>query len=345
MRRSPEVRDDFTADAAVGNVVGESLLALVLERIEDELDRVLVLAHIALATPLAKLARELNLGRRELAARAEQAIDTLSKDEALKAQLGDVMRAGQYEHYEALAFRLNLQHWFCSQCAGLMVQRGIGRPRSTCSDRCRRLLFEAGGVTWKDQYESGALPTRSHLVPDRKNVALETASGRKKLRAIMRPIEAGLVNTGWDEPAVQARDRAMLLLGFGCPIQIAPSDLAALDMTDAYQTPHGLEVRLYKRATRATQYVTVPLSEDTKLCPVNAVTLWRSLMLRDGRTIGPLFVRVNADRNNLLSSRRLSGKAIANVVNQALWYASKTRTAEISGSMPFTEFLERLRLP
>ena len=83
----------------------------------------------------------------------------------------------------------------------------------------------------------------------------------------------------------------------------------------------------------------------TELCPVNAVTLWRSLMLRDGRTIGPLFVRVNADRNNLLSSRRPSGKAIANVVNQALWYASKARTAEISGSMPFTEFLERLRLP
>lgn len=49
------MRDDFTADAALSNIAGESLLALVLKRIEDEQDRVLVLAHIALDTPLTKL--------------------------------------------------------------------------------------------------------------------------------------------------------------------------------------------------------------------------------------------------------------------------------------------------
>ena len=344
MRRSSEGGDDFTADAAVGNVAGESLLASVLERIEDELDRVLVLGHIALDTPLAKLARELNLDRRELAARVKKAIDVLSQDKALKAQLGDVWRAGQYEHYEALAFRLNLQHWFCSQCAGLMVQRGTGRPRNTCNDRCRRLLYEAGGVSWKDQYEPGALPTRSRLALGRENVALDTASGREKLRAIMRPIEAGLVETLWNEPAVQSRDRAMLLLGFNCPIQITPADLAALDVTDVWRTAHGLEVLLFKRAARARQYVTVPMSEDSKLCSVNAVPPWRSLMLKRGRSTGPLFVRLNADGSIPLNSRRLGSKAIADVVNQALWYVSKTRTAELSASMTFADFLEQLRL-
>jgi hypothetical protein len=341
MRHSLRAGGNFTADAAVGNVAGESLLASVLERIEDELDRVLVLAHIALDSPLSRLARDLNLDRRELAARVEQAIDVLSKDEALKVQLGDVRRAGQYEHYEALAFRLNLQHWFCSQCAGLMVQRGIGRPRNTCSDRCRRLLFEAGGVSWKDQYEPDALPTRSRLA--KLNGALDSAGGRQKLRELMRPIEAGLLETLWREPAVQSRDRAMLLLGFSCPIQIAPVDLAALDVADVLQTAHGLEVRLFKRAARATQYVTVPMSEDFKLCPVNAMASWRSLMLRTGQT-GPLFVRLNKDGMLPLSPRRLGGKAIADVVNRALWYVSKTRTAEISATMTFPDFLERLRL-
>ncbi len=344
MRRNLEADDDFTADAAVGNVAGESLLASVLERIEDELDRVLVLAHIALDTPIPKLARELNLDPHDLTARVEQAIDVLSKDEALKAQLGDVRRAGQYEHYEALAFRLNLQDWFCSQCTGLMVQRGIGRPRNTCSDRCRRLLFQANGASWKNHYEPGALPTRSRPARGRANVTVDTASGREKLRTLMRPIEAGLVEGLWNEPSVQSRDRAMVLLGFSCPIKITPSDLAALDVTDVHRTAHGLEVRLFRRAARATQFVMVPMSTDPKLCPVNAMVPWRSLMVRSGRTVGPLFVRPDNNGNIPLHPRRLGGTAIAKVVNQALWLVSETRTAEISASMLFTDYLERLRL-
>ena len=344
MRRNLDAGDDFTADTAVGNVAGESLLASVLERLEGELDRVLVLAHIALDTPIPKLARELKLEPHQLAARVEQAIDVLSKDKALKAQLGDVRRAGQYEHYGALAFRLNLQDWFCSQCAGLMVQRGIGRPRNTCSDRCRRLLFQANGVSWKDQYEPGALPTRSPLAQGRANVAVDTASGREKLRALMGPIEAGLVEGLWNEPSVQSRDRAMMLLGFSCPIQITPSDLAALDVTDVRRTAHGLEVRLFKRAARATHFVIVPMSKDPKLCPVNAMAPWRSLMVRSGQTVGPLFVRPNNNGNIPLHPRRLGGTTIAKVVNQALWLVSETCTAEISASMLFTDFLERLRL-
>jgi hypothetical protein len=342
MRR--EIGDDFTAEAAVGNVVGESLLALVLERIEDQQDRVLVLAHIALDTPLSKLAREMKLDRRELSTRIERAIAMLGSDESLKARLGDVRRAGQYEHHEALAFRLNLQDWFCSQCGGLMVQRGIGRPRNTCSDRCRRLLYEAGGASWKDQYEEGTEPSRSRLALTRKNIALDTASGRGKLRTIMRPIEAGAVEGMWDKPVVQSRDRAMLLLGFSCPVPTSPSELAALDVTDVTRTSHGLEVRLFKRSARPTQYVTVPMSENPKICPVSAMTPWRSLMLRSSRTTGPLFIRLNADGNIPPSSRRMGGKAVANVVNQPLWLVSKNRTAEISASMPFFEFLELLRL-
>jgi hypothetical protein len=268
----------------------------------------------------------------------------LGSAESLKARLGDVRRAGQYEHHEALAFRLSLQDWFCSQCRGLMVQRGIGRPRNTCSDRCRRLLYEAGGASWKDQHEEGTAPSRSRLAITRKNIALDTASGREKLRTIIRPLEAGAVEGMWDKPVVQSRDRAMVLLGFSCPVQTSPSELAALDVTDVTRTSHGLEVRLFKRSARPTQYVTVPMSEDPKICPVSAMTPWRSLMLRNSRTTGPLFIRLNSGENIPPSSRRMGGKAVANVVNQALWLVSRNRTAEISASMPFFEFLELLRL-
>lgn len=344
MRRSVDSRDDFTGDAAVGNVSGETLLASTLKRIDDELDRVLVLAHIALDRPLAKLARELDIDCRELAARVERALGVLREDETLAARLSDVRRAGQYEHYQALAFRLNLQDWFCSNCAGPMVQRGIGRPRNTCSPRCRSQLHEARGRSWKDQYEPGTLPMTSRMAPERANSVLNTSGGRRKLKAIMRPIEAGLIQTAWREPSLQSRDRAMLLLGFACPIPLAPPDLAALDVNDIARANNGFEVRLFKRAVRTTQYVQVRLGEDPSFCPVRALTTWRSLMVKSGHTTGPLFVRLN--RNGELSKgpQRLGSRAIAKVVNEALFEVSKTRTAELSASMLFADFLERLRL-
>src|SRR5258708_4830489 len=105
-------------------------------------------------------------------------------------------------------------------------------------------------------------------------MALDAASGRERLRTIMRPIEAGAVEGVWDKPVVQSRDRAMLLLGFSRPVQTSSSELAALGVTDVTRTAQGLEVRLFKRSARPTHYVTVPMSEDPMICPVNAMTPW-----------------------------------------------------------------------
>lgn len=77
MRPSIGPRGASTADAAVGDISGESLLASVLECIDDEIDRVLLLAHIALDTPLTKLEHDLKTDRRELAARRGRALSTL----------------------------------------------------------------------------------------------------------------------------------------------------------------------------------------------------------------------------------------------------------------------------
>jgi hypothetical protein len=336
--------DDWTADAAVGNVSGESLLGFVLERVEDELDRVVLFAHLALDTPLATLARDLKIERRELARRLERAVDVLSHDAFLREQFGEVRRAGQYEHHQALAFRLNLQSWFCAQCGGLMVQRGIGRPRRTCNAVCRRLLFEADGKSWKDLYEPGAALSRPALPLIRANTAIDTASGRQKLRLLMEPIEAGLGKTVWWQTTTRSRDRAMLLLGFSCPEPLAPPDLAALDVNDVRRVTEGLEVRLFKRAARPTQFITVPMGDDPQLCPVRAMAPWRSLMVRRGLTMGPLFVRLTNRGELPHRPRRLGREAVANVVNDALSELEVPAAGTFRPTMLFADFLERLRL-
>ena len=58
---------------------------------------------------------------------------------------------------------------------------------------------------------------------------------------------------------------------------------------------------------------------------------------------GGLFVRLSVDGDIPPTPRRLSGRALAKVANEALWHASKTRTAELSASTLFADFLERLR--
>jgi hypothetical protein len=343
MRRSA---DDRTAGSAIGNVSGESLLAYALERIDDELDRVLILAHIALDAPLSTLVRALKVERTELAARVDRALDMLRDDEVLSAQLGDVLRAGEHEHYQTLALRLNLQDWFCSQCGGLMVQRGVGRPRSTCNSRCRRLLFEAGGASWKDQHEkrpSGAnRPDGDHV-----HATIDSPGGREKLRAVIGPIESGALyhaESPLDYWTVQARDRAMVLLGFACPVPLTPSDLVALDVDDVRSGTNGLEIRLFRRAARATRYVTLPRSTDAKLCAVTAVTHWRSTMVSLGRTTGPLFVRLSVNYGLSFKARRVGRQAAADVVNRALVHAAGAPLFAFKVSTQFSDILDGLEL-
>src|ERR1700730_3446048 len=116
MRRNAGQAPDLTGTVALGNIAGESLLVAILSRIEDELERVLVLAHVGLDYSLSSLARDLKLERRDIATRIERILIELREDGELATRLGYVQRAGQAEHYHALAFRLNLQDWFCSHC-------------------------------------------------------------------------------------------------------------------------------------------------------------------------------------------------------------------------------------
>ena len=343
MRRSSGSGGDWTADAAVGNVSGESLLTAVLERIPDEFDRVLVLAHIGLDTPLAVLARDLKLDRRELASRLQDALDGLRGDDALAQQLVGIRRAGKHEHYQALAFRLNLQDWFCSHCGGLMVQQGIGRPRNTCSQTCRRRLYEAGGIGWKDEYRPGAA-ARSQG-PNGRATEPKKPQAAQRLQLLMRPIEAGEGHTDWRWPNIQVRDRAMLLLGFTCPVDLSPSDLAALDINDIRPTSDGFEVRLFKRAQRLTRHVKVPARADLRLCAARAMEAWLHVVTRPGfRASDPLFVWLKPNGQIANGPRRYTANAIAARVNYLLLYLHQSPTAELTAARSFGDFFEDLKL-
>src|SRR5690242_17265236 len=95
-RRRPSMRHssgrawDKTGDSAVGDVAGDSLLVEVFSRIEDERDRVLVLAHIGLDLSLRNLARVMGTTRSELADRVSAIIARLREDTELVTMLGDI---------------------------------------------------------------------------------------------------------------------------------------------------------------------------------------------------------------------------------------------------------------
>jgi hypothetical protein len=346
MMRSARPTGDVTGDAATGNVAGETVLSSVLATQDDELDQVLILAHLALGLPLAQLVHDLKADRRELEARAARILTRLCHDGGLSARLSGIRRAGKIEDYYPLIARLGLQNWFCARpgCPNPIVQPATGRPRRTCGIDCRRLLSKANGISWKDQY--GERSSAGSSMPSVEGDATHDATAtRDALIQLMRPVNFPRQRTDWIRPTIRCRDRALLLLGFTCPAPVTPQDLGALDIHDIGKIPEGLEIRLYKRTSRATRYITIQASNDPELCPVQALQSWRQLLARGGRTTGPLFVRL--ERNGQLphDSIRLTGRAVIRVARDALWREGSIHrpdSPEFGTSTLFSDFLRTL---
>jgi uncharacterized protein YdbL (DUF1318 family) len=139
MRSSRGRVTDRTADTAVGDVSGETILLEVFSRVSERENRVsLLFAHVALDMSLSSLERQLGTSRRDLGRRVDTMLIGLRQDAKLLALLGEIRRAGRSEHYQAIIASLGLQDWFCAYCGQFMVQPQTGRPRKTCSDKCRR---------------------------------------------------------------------------------------------------------------------------------------------------------------------------------------------------------------
>jgi len=358
MRHRPGGAWDETGDNAVADVAGESLLVELFSRIEDERDRVLVLAHIGLDLSLRNLARVMGVTRVELADRVSAIIARLRQDTELADMLGDIHHVGRNDRYQALIFHLGLQDWFCSYCGDFMLQSESGPKRKTCSGKCRQRLWKVNGIGWKNQHL--ALPAKGTSIDsdlDRQSAQAANIY-QEMLRTLLQPIDTGQRQLApgvpsdpfWWQPDTKCRDRAVLLLGFMCPIPLSSSDLAAIHITDISRRRVGLEVRLTRRGSRRinqeTRYIIVPASADSKLCPSAAMSAWLTRLTRTGRTDGPLFVRMNS-RGELpkdhWTDRELTGEGIAQVITNASRCAwSDERQVRLAPSSFLPDFLKEI---
>lgn len=87
------------------------------------------------------------------------------------------------------------------------------------------------------------------------------------------------------------RDAVVLLLGYACAARV--SELAALDIGDASETHEGLLVTIYRRKLKTYTECAVPYGSNPATCPVRATRALLDTLAEQGRTRGPLFVRID----------------------------------------------------
>lgn len=128
------------------------------------------------------------------------------------------------------------------------------------------------------------------------------------------------------------RDRAILLVGFAGAFR--RSELVALDVADLEFCDGGLRVTIRKSKTDQEGLgATIAIVPGSIACPVEATRNW---MEASGITDGALFRSVS--RSGKISSGRLSGRAVAEVVKT---YAGKVglKIADFSGHSLRSGFL------
>jgi integrase len=128
------------------------------------------------------------------------------------------------------------------------------------------------------------------------------------------------------------RDRALLLLGFAGAFR--RSELVALNVADLQFCDDGLRVTIRRSKTDQEGLgATIAIVRGSTACPVRAVRTWIEMA---GILDGPLFRPVT--RTGRVSSRRLSGRAVADLVKR---YARRAglNAADFSGHSLRSGFL------
>jgi site-specific recombinase XerD len=101
-----------------------------------------------------------------------------------------------------------------------------------------------------------------------------------------------------------ARDRALLLLGFGGAFR--RSELIGLDVADLQFEEAGLKVTIrHSKTDQESMGQTIAIARGNTACPVKAVRDWLDVA---GITEGPLFRAV--DKAGKVASKRLTGKTV-----------------------------------
>jgi len=176
---------------------------------------------------------------------------------------------------------------YLAKFAGGLSGATLSRRRSTIA-----LVHRAAGLTDPvakvAARECWAAIRRAHRVAPRPKSALWTADVARLVGQLPTDHAARASRLG-------RRDRALLLLGFAAALR--RSELAALDIDDVTNDPHGLVVRVVSSKTDQTgggATIGVPFGQQSALCPVTALHGWRealagALNLSPPELSGPLF--------------------------------------------------------
>ncbi len=119
-----------------------------------------------------------------------------------------------------------------------------------------------------------------------------------------------------------ARDRAVLLLGYGAALR--RTELVGLDLRDARRQPDGaLALRIPRGA------VAVPPGSQSALCAVRAWMAWAQVLRAHGVRSGPAFRPV--DRYGNVGTGRLSDRAVTGIVQRAAGAAGLAKPERFTG--------------
>lgn len=111
---------------------------------------------------------------------------------------------------------------------------------------------------------------------------------------------------------IDLRDRALLLLGFSGAFR--RSELVGIDVEHISFDDEGISIFIpFSKTDQAGegQHVEIPKRFNVVNCPIEALESWLKI---SGIKEGPLFRGVN--RHNVISTQRLSGKAVAEIVKK-----------------------------
>ncbi|MEU4626842.1 hypothetical protein AB0G04_43540 [Actinoplanes sp. NPDC023801] len=324
---------DDAAEAAVGDLASVALFAEVLARINDDIDQILIFARVGLEISSRNLSLALGIDTAELDSRISRILLSLRADQEMAAALRGFHRAGRIENYQALAYRLGLQDWFCAQCGQFMVPAERGRRRKTCSNRCR-LRQHRGHQPWTPGAATLPAPAATLL-----------AAPAEMMSKLVQPIDRAVrpdhfvrSDPRWWQPETRQRDRAIVLAGLSCPVALSSSDIAALDVNDVVQTPEGVEVRLFRGTSRPSRYVIIPAARDRAVCPATTLLAWDRHLAAKGYLSGPLFPDLDAKGKVL--AKRLTDRNVARIIEAATAAAvGVAKLPKLATSRPMLSFV------
>lgn len=329
---------DITAQTVTNDAMGDELLLRILSEVIDKRERALLFAHVALDLPLASVARTLGQDRKTVEATIASLLARLKEAEDFRSSLSDVRKAGRAEHYLELATKLGLRDWFCAYCKRFIIQPAVGRPRITCGDDCRTRRNRG---TAPKQTRPG-----SAVFPQRPSALQVTYREAEAMRGVLGSVIGNLDrarDVRLSTAEATTRNRALILLGFACPVQLSPMTLTDLVMDNVIETRESLEI-LFRWGARPTkQYVKIPTDPKSALCPVRAVRAWRALLRQQGRRSGPLFEMLTRPDERIMENQtKLPSWSAASLIEKAIRDAGLRPSRTLHGGVLLPTYLKEV---